>query len=207
LVPHSEIRRYKPLDAGLAIKHHLMHHFLKSFYSYKEGVPTWEVRRTPTLNYWRKKFSAKPVVCHEAEVDFVTISDGENSDVDNSDKVAAYVIPYHLTTNTDSNINFIGHLTRFTCNSNQHYEITERVALAENPVTGELREQSMKMSIHLGGNYNSIYQHVRHVEIPHGDSNLVFVYRVQRMTDGKEMEIVLPAFSVSSSPSDPQSEI
>ena len=99
LVPHSEICRYKPLDAGLAIKHHLMHHFLKSFYSYKEGVPTWEVRRTPTLNYWRKKFSAKPVVCHEAEVEFISISEGENKSDDKSDKVTAYVIPYHLTTN------------------------------------------------------------------------------------------------------------
>ena len=91
--------KYKPLDSGLAVKHHLMHHFLKSFYSYKNGVPAWEVRRTPTLNYWRKKFSNKPIVCHEAEVEFLTLADGENSDVDTLETVSVYVIPYHLTTN------------------------------------------------------------------------------------------------------------
>ena len=91
--------KYKPLDSGLAVKHHLMHHFLKSFYSYKNGVPAWEVRRTPTLNYWRKKFSNKPIVCHEAEVEFLTVADGENSDVDTLETVSIYVIPYHLTTN------------------------------------------------------------------------------------------------------------
>ena len=99
IVKHEEIYRYKPLDSGLAVKHHLMHHFLKSFYSYKNGVPSWEIRRTPTLNYWRKKFSMKPICCHEGEAVFSTVINGENADLTDSDVVTIYVIPYHLTTN------------------------------------------------------------------------------------------------------------
>jgi hypothetical protein len=63
------------------------------------------------------------------------------------------------------------------------------------------------MSIHLGGNFNSIYQHTRHVNIPHGESNLVFIYRIQRMKDGSEREVIIPSFAVSSSPNDSDSEI
>ena len=96
---HSEVMRYKPMDSGLAVKHHLMHHFLKSVYSYKKGMPSWEVKRTPTLNYWRKKFSGKPVACHEADAQFSTIVDGENSDLEMEDVITISVIPYHLTTN------------------------------------------------------------------------------------------------------------
>jgi len=207
LVRHSEVRAYRPLDSGLAVKHHLIHHFLKSYYSYKDGVPTWDVRRTPTLNYWRKKFSSKPVICHESEVEFKSLADGENGSQEEADIVNISVIPYHLTTNNVSNINNIGHLTRFVCNSSQQYEVTERIILAENTVTGEVRESNLKMSIQLGGNFNSIYQHTRHVEIPHGDSKLMFIYRVQRAVDGKMKEISIHPFSVNSSPGDPDSDI
>jgi len=207
IVKHEEIYRYKPLDSGLAVKHHLMHHFLKSFYSYKNGVPSWEIRRTPTLNYWRKKFSMKPICCHEGEAVFSTVINGENADLTDSDVVTIYVIPYHLTTNTQSTINVIGHLARFRTNTDKQFEVIERIVLAENSVTGEIRESSTKMGITLGGSFNNIYQHSRHTEIPHGQSSLVFVYRVQRVEDGKEIEIVIPAFNVSSQPDDPDSEI
>lgn len=207
LVRHSEVMKYKPMDTGLAVKHHLMHHFLKSFYSYKNGMPSWEVKRTPTLNYWRKKFSGKPVVCHEADAQFSTLVDGENSDLEVEDLITISVIPYHLTTNSRSNINVIGHLARFYSNTGNHYKIIERIVLAENPLTGEICESSMTLDINLGGVYNSIYQHSRHIDIPHGESNLVFVFRVQRVSDEKESELVIPAFSISSNPADIDSDI
>ena len=40
-------------------------------------------------------------------------------------------------------MNCIGHLTRFYSNSDNEFEIIERITLAENPLTGELRETKM----------------------------------------------------------------
>ena len=77
-----------------------MHHFLKTFYSYKDGTPTWEVKRTPTLTYWMNKFSAKPLVCHVAEAEFDVYGMNEDGEEEAStDVVSIHVIPYHLTTN------------------------------------------------------------------------------------------------------------
>ena len=77
-----------------------MHHFLKTFYSYKDGTPTWEVKRTPTLTYWMNKFSSKPLICHVAEAEFDVILDENDEDsTEEKDVVSVHVIPYHLTTN------------------------------------------------------------------------------------------------------------
>lgn len=217
LVPHEEIIGFQRDDAEMDIKHHLIHHFLKTFYSYSNNGPTWEVRRTPTLNYWIEKFSSVPIVCHVADVDFgiTTMSVVSKTDEheekggnDMKDSVMIRVIPYHLTTNNVQNFNHIGHLTRFSCEGAEEYEVCQRSVIAENKMTGEICESKMNMNISLGGDkWNSIYQHSRHVEIPHGESHLIFSYRVRRLSDEKEHEIMLSAFTVSSTPKSPDSDI
>ena len=85
-----------------------MHHFLKTFYSYKDGTPTWEVKRTPTLTYWMNKFSSKPLVCHVAEAEFDVAM--EEDSTESKDVVSIHVIPYHLTTNVSFNFKFLDKL-------------------------------------------------------------------------------------------------
>ncbi len=83
-----------------------MHHFLKTFYSYKDGTPSWEVKRTPTLTYWMNKFSSKPLICHVAEAEFDVLIDENDEDTSElKDVVSVHVIPYHLTTNVSSEEN------------------------------------------------------------------------------------------------------
>ena len=64
-----------------------------------------------------------------------------------------------------------------------------------------------KLNIALGGEYNNIYQHSRHIEIPHGESHLVFSYRIKRISDQLEKDIMVSAFNISSKPHDTLSQI
>jgi len=208
IVTHNEIFPFDPIDASLGVKHHLMHHFLKTFYSYKYGTPSWEVKRTPTLTYWMNKFSSKPLVCHVAEAEFdVDIDENDEDTSELKDVVSVHVIPYHLTTNNVQNFNFIGHLTRFSSKNKTEYEIIERTVIAENEHTGDLKEDTAKLNIALGGEYNNIYQHSRHIQIPHGESHLVFNYRIKRISDQLEKDIMVSAFNISSKPNDELSQI
>ena len=121
------------------------------------------------------------------------------------------------------NFNFIGHLTRFSSKNNTEYEVIERTVIAENDQTGDLKEDTavihthvrnvhqilfiQKLNIALGGEYNNIYQHSRHIEIPHGESHLVFSYRIKRISDQLEKDFMVSAFNISSKPHDDLSQI
>merc|ERR1712183_686103 len=65
-------------------------------------------------------------------------------------------IPYHLFSKHEGRA-LIAHLARFTLDS------------AQDDQNGEVMQKTnQQMSIHLCGNFNHIYQHTRHLEIPVG---------------------------------------
>ena len=134
-----------------------------------------------------------------------------------------YLKKSYIAIKNVQNFNFIGHLTRFSSKNNTEYEVIERTVIAENDQTGDLKEDTavihthvrnvhqilffQKLNIALGGEYNNIYQHSRHIEIPHGESHLVFSYRIKRISDQLEKDIMVSAFNISSKPHDDLSQI
>jgi len=191
LVSHDEILRYQPLNTqhgDLIFKHHLLHHFLQEKVVHKQKRKNHvAIRGTPTLSYWQKKFSNSILSIYENEIAID----------ENFLKVAH--IPYHLFSRHEGKA-LIAHLARFTLDSaDQQYEVVERITTIEDENGEIMQKTNQQMSIQLCGNFNHIYQHTRHQEIPVGQNfNIKFKYLVKNITTEEMTVIVLPPVPIES---------
>jgi len=179
LVSHDEIVRYFPVVTTpdpTVFKHHLLHHFLEEKRS--KGDKT-RVRATPTLKYWQKKFSSNTLN--------VTRGLGEFDRAE----LSVHHSPYYLCQNIEGHL--IAHLARFTFDSldDDPVEVYERVCHITT-LDGEEMETSQLMSIFLGGDFNHIYQHSRHVEVPQDTDTIMYRYLFKNTVTGEESELILP---------------
>jgi len=190
LVPHDEVLRYQPINTqngDLIFKHHLLHHFLQEKVVHKQKKRNHvAIRGTPTLSYWQKKFSNSILSIYENEVA-----------IDQNYLKVAH-IPYHLFSRHEGKA-LIAHLARFTLDSADQYEIVERITTVEDENGEVMQKTNQPMSIHLCGNFNHIYQHTRHQEIPVGPNFLIkFKYLVRNHTNDQMSDIELPPVQIES---------
>lgn len=192
LVPHDEILRYQPMvnSSELIFKHHLLHHFLqeKIIHKQKKGNHI-TIRGTPTLTYWQKKFSNVILAVYEGEV---AVDEFENC-------LKVTHIPYHLFSKHEGTA-MVAHLARFELKAGaEQFEVLERIATVMSKQGDVIQTTNQKMSIHLCGNFNHIYQHTRHMEIPVGpDFSIYFKYLVRNHETNDSYEILLPPIKVDS---------
>jgi len=188
LVSHNEILHYQPVaDTNTPIfQHHLLHHFLEEkIVKAKKGKRNKTIRGTPTLSFWKRKFSSKSLKLYET-------SKALEEDV----VLKIYHVPYYLYTKKDSEV--IAHLARFHSDSlRSQFEVIERVTLVEDS-EGLVEETSQPMSIQLGGNFNHIYQHSRHIEVPRNSKYVTFVYSVRVSDSDTIQELTLPRCNLNS---------
>jgi len=182
LVSHDEVMRYFPVMTTdpTVFKHHLLHHFLEEKKAKNDKIRT---KATPTLKYWQKKFSS--------DLLNVTRGFGELND----SELTIQHTPYYLCQKLEGHL--LAHLARFTFESldEDPVEIYERVCHITT-LDGDELETNQLMSIFLGGDFNHIYQHSRHIEVPLDTDTIMYRYLYKNTITGDESEILLPPIHI-----------